>query len=78
MAQANSLTGTIEVGDTVETLSRKRTVTGEVTHIDKRGIARIFGTHYDGGPTVRCSAHVENLALVKKGGQGGAAHAGDG
>lgn len=70
MAQENSLPGDPEVGDTVETLDAKRTITGKVTHISRRKIATVVGTEYPGGPPKTWHTHVENLALIEKAGKG--------
>jgi hypothetical protein len=54
------------VGDTVETLNRRKTIEGQVTLI-KRGRAYITGAEYPGGPEVKCDAKLEDLALKSKG-----------
>jgi hypothetical protein len=66
----NSAAGTIEVGDIVETLDTRRTITGKVAHVNKHRIATVVGVEWPGGPEKRWTTHVENLALVSKGGQG--------
>lgn len=82
MAQTNSLAGKIEVGDTVETLDAKRTITGKVISISKKRTVRghlhatVVGAEYPGGPEVRWRTHIDNLALIEKGGQGGATRRG--
>lgn len=63
----NSLAGDVEVGDIVDTLDSKRTITGRVESINKRKIAYVVGVEYPGGPTKAWHTHVENLALVSKG-----------
>jgi hypothetical protein len=71
MAQENSIPGKIEVGDTVETLGRKRGIRGLVTFVSRHGKVYITGAYYEGGPEVRCSARLEDVALKSKGNKHG-------
>jgi hypothetical protein len=67
LEEVYGLTGEVEIGDEVKTLHFKRAVYGVVTRISKKKIATVRGETQPGAGLRTISAHVENLAIIKKG-----------